>query len=82
MSRSVALGDDLDRWLIPFLAVMGRSTRRRWGPLTDGLLGPDGPKAYSRLPSVSASAATINSPLHQQFELGRRAVMACARGTR
>ena len=46
MSRSVAFGDDLDRWLTPFLEVMGRSTRRRWGPLyVRGLLGPDGPKS-------------------------------------
>ena len=33
--------DDLDRWLEPFLAVMGRKTRRRWAPLyLRGLLGP------------------------------------------
>ena len=23
---------DLDTWLVPFLAVMGRKTRRRWAP--------------------------------------------------
>ncbi len=50
MSRSAQLGDDLDRWLTPFLEVMGRSTRRRWGPLyVRGLLGPDGPKSVQRL---------------------------------
>lgn len=26
-------GADLDRWLAPFLAVMGRKTRRSWAPL-------------------------------------------------
>jgi SRSO17 transposase len=32
---------DLDRWLSPFLAVMGRKTRRAWAPLyVRGLLGP------------------------------------------
>jgi SRSO17 transposase len=46
----LAAGDDLDRWLAPFLDVMGRSTRRRWGPLyVRGLLGPDGPKSVQPL---------------------------------
>jgi SRSO17 transposase len=46
VSRSAALGDDLERWLTPFLHVMGRSTRRHWGPIyLRGLLGPDGPKS-------------------------------------
>ena len=46
VSRSAAFGDDLDRWLTPFLEAMGRSTRRRWGPVyVRGLLGPDGPKS-------------------------------------
>ncbi len=32
---------DLDRWLAPFLSVMGRVTRRSWAPLyLRGLLGP------------------------------------------
>src|SRR3954469_7125637 len=32
---------DLDEWLKPFLAVMGRKTRRTWAPLyVRGLLGP------------------------------------------
>jgi len=32
---------DLDTWLAPFLAVMGRKTRRRWAPFyLRGLLGP------------------------------------------
>jgi hypothetical protein len=34
-------GADLDRWLAPFLAVMGGKTRRTWAPLyLRGLLGP------------------------------------------
>ncbi len=62
MSRSAALGDDLDRWLTPFLDVMGRSTRRRWGPLyVRGLLGPDGPK------SVQPIAARLGLPGHDQL---------------
>ena len=62
MSRSAALGDDLDRWLTPFLDVMGRSTRRRWGPLyVRGLLGPDGPK------SVQPIAARLGLSGHDQL---------------
>ena len=57
MSRSAQLGDDLDDWLTPFLDVMGRSTRRRWGPLyVRGLLGPDGPKSCSRSRPASGFA--------------------------
>jgi SRSO17 transposase len=52
VSRSGQLGDDLDRWLTPFLHVMGRSTRRCWGPLyVRGLLGPDGPKSVQPMAS-------------------------------
>ncbi len=62
MSRSAALGEDLDVWLTPFLGVMGRSTRRRWGPLyVRGLLGPDGPK------SVQPIAARLGLPGHDQL---------------
>jgi len=50
VSLPAALGDDLEHWLTPFLEVMGRSTRRRWGPLyVRGLLGPDGPKSVQPL---------------------------------
>ena len=62
MSRSATAEDDLDRWLTPFLAVMGRSTRRRWGPLyVRGLLGPDGPK------SVQPIAERLGLPSHDQL---------------
>ncbi len=62
MSRIAEPGDDLDRWLTPFLDVMGRSTRRRWGPLyVRGLLGPDGPK------SVQPIAARLGLRGHDQL---------------
>ena len=52
MSRSAAFGDDFDHWLTPFLEAMGRSTRRRWGPIyLRGLLGPDGPKSVQPIAS-------------------------------
>lgn len=41
MPRNSIRLDDLDRWLEPFLSLMGRKTRRRWAPLyLRGLLGP------------------------------------------
>ncbi len=40
MPRNSIRLDDLDRWLEPFLSVMGRKTRRTWAPLyLRGLLG-------------------------------------------
>lgn len=62
MSRFAAPGDDLEHWLTPFLATMGRSTRRRWGPVyVRGLLGPDGPK------SVQPIAARLGLRGHDQL---------------
>ena len=62
MSRSAAVGDDLDHWLMPFLEAMGRSTRRRWGPIyLRGLLGPDGAK------SVQPIAARLGLRGHDQL---------------
>ena len=41
MPRNSIRLDDLDRWLEPFLSVMGRKTRRTWAPFyLRGLLGP------------------------------------------
>ena len=41
MARLERAGCDLDVWLTPFLAVLGRRTRRAWAPLyVRGLLGP------------------------------------------
>jgi hypothetical protein len=63
VSRSAAPGEDLDRWLTPFLDAMGRRTRRRWGPLyVRGLLGPDGPK------SVQPIAARLGLRGHDRCE--------------
>jgi len=62
VSRSAAFGDDLDLWLTPFLEVMGRSTRRRWGPIyLRALLGPDGAK------SVQPIAARLGLRGHDQL---------------
>jgi len=62
VSRSAGFGEDLDGWLTPFLDAMGRSTRRRWGPLyVRGLLGPDGPK------SVQPIAARLGLRGHDQL---------------
>ena len=76
MSRSAALGDELVHWLMPFLDVMERSTRRRWQPLyVRGLLGPDGPKSvqpiaarlglsgYDQLHHFVSSATWDDAPL-------------------
>ena len=41
MSGGDADASELDRWLTPFLSVLGRKTRRAWAPLyLRGLLGP------------------------------------------
>ena len=47
---------DLDEWLTPFLAVVGRKTRRTWAPLyVRGLLGPGERK------SLQPMATQLNS---------------------
>ena len=53
----------LDAWLAPFLAVMGRVTRRRWAPLyLHGLLGPDGRRSLQPL------AARLGLGGHDQLQ--------------
>ncbi len=53
----------LEAWLAPFLAVMGRKTRRRWAPLyLHGLLGPDGRKSLQPL------AARLGLGGHDQLQ--------------
>src|SRR3954468_14365988 len=53
----------LDAWLAPFLAVMGRATRRRWAPLyLHGLLGPNGRRSLQPL------AARPGPGGHQQLQ--------------
>src|SRR3954463_4705720 len=59
-----------DAWLAPFLAVMGRVTRRRWAPLyLHGLIGPDGRKSLQPL------AARLGLGGHDQLQhfIARRA---------
>ncbi len=48
--EAAAIEAALDAWLVPFLEVLGRKTRRRWAPLyLHGLLGPDGRKSLQPL---------------------------------
>jgi SRSO17 transposase len=55
--------DGLDAWLTPFLAVMGRKTRRTWAPLyLRGLLGPGERK------SLQPMAARLGLPGHDQLQ--------------
>jgi len=54
---------DLDAWLTPFLAEMGRKTRRRWAPFyLRGLLGPGERK------SLQPMAARLGLPGHDQLQ--------------
>ena len=75
---------DLETWLVPFLAVMGRKTRRTWAPLyLRGLLGPGerkslqpmatrlGLSGHDQLQHFIASSAWNDEPLWA--ELAREA---------
>ena len=54
---------DLDDWLVPFLEVMGRKTRRSWAPFyVRGLLGPGERK------SLQPMAARLGLPGHDQLQ--------------
>ena len=54
---------NLDAWLAPFLAVMGRKTRRAWAPFyLRGLLGPGGRK------SLQPMAARLGLAGHDQLQ--------------
>ncbi len=54
---------DLDAWLAPFLAVLGRKTRRTWAPLyLRGLLGPGERK------SLQPMAARLELAGHDQLQ--------------
>jgi SRSO17 transposase len=56
-------GADLDRWLVPFLEVLGRKTRRTWAPLyLRGLLGPGERK------SLQPMAARLGLGGHDQLQ--------------
>jgi SRSO17 transposase len=55
--------DELDAWLTPFLAVLGRKTRRAWAPLyVRGLLGPGERK------SLQPMAARLGLSGHDQLQ--------------
>ena len=54
---------DLDMWLAPFLAVMGRKTRQAWAPFyLRGLLGPGERK------SLQPMAARLGLSGHDQLQ--------------
>jgi SRSO17 transposase len=70
-------GAGLDRWLVPFLEVLGRKTRRVWAPLyLRGLLGPGERKSLqpmaARLGLGAIKARWVCEQAHQQLkqELG------------
>ncbi len=84
MSEDRAEAVDLEAWLAPFLAVMGRKTRRHWAPLyLRGLLGPGDRKSlqpmaerlglcgHDQLQHFIASPAWDDAPLWS--ELARQA---------
>ena len=63
MSDAHSRTRDLDAWLAPFLAVLGRKTRRVWAPLyLRGLLGPGERK------SLQPMAARLELAGHDQLQ--------------
>ena len=63
---------DLDVWLAPFLAAMGRKTRRTWAPLyLRGLLGPGERKSLQPMPALGFVGPRSVAALHCQPDLGR-----------
>lgn len=84
MSEVGEQGGDLEAWLAPFLAAMGRKTRRAWAPVyLRGLLGPSARKSlqpmalhlglsgHDQLQHFIASPAWDDRPLWS--ELARQA---------
>jgi SRSO17 transposase len=62
MGVEQGLGGAVERWLTPFLEVVGRKTRRTWTPLyVQGLLGPEGRR------SVQPMAARLGLSSHDQL---------------
>jgi SRSO17 transposase len=62
MAEACGGGGDLDRWLAPFLEVLGHKKRRTWAPLyLRGLLGPGERK------SLQPMAARLGLPGHDQL---------------
>src|ERR671926_526210 len=63
MAGAAGIGSDLDRWLEPFLEVLGHKRRRSWAPLyLRGLLGPGERK------SLQPMAARLGLSGHDQLQ--------------
>ena len=63
MAEADGIGGDLDRWLEPFLEVLGHKRRRSWAPLyLRGLLGP------SERKSLQPMAASLGLSGHDQLQ--------------
>src|SRR4051795_6065905 len=63
MAGADGIGSDLDRWLEPFLEVLGHKRRRSWAPLyLRGLLGP------SERKSLQPMAASLGLSGHDQLQ--------------
>ena len=63
MAELDGAGEDLDRWLEPFLEVMGHKRRRSWAPLyLRGLMGPGERK------SLQPMAARLGLSGHDQLQ--------------
>src|SRR5919202_2418590 len=61
MAGTDGIGSDLDRWLEPFLEVLGHKKRRSWAPVyLRGLLGP------SERKSLQPMAASLGLSGHDQ----------------
>src|SRR3954469_26059982 len=74
MGDAAGVGDDLDRWLKPFLEVLGHKKRRGWAPLyLRGLLGP------SERKSLQPMAASLGLSGHDQRLVGARSAAALHR---
>src|SRR3954470_8186857 len=63
MAKADGAGGDLDRWLEPFLEVLGHKRRRSWAPMyLRGLLGP------SERKSLQPMAASLGLSGHDQLQ--------------
>ena len=63
MVEADGAGGDLDRWLEPFLEVLGHKKRRSWAPMyLRGLLGP------SERKSLQPMAASLGLSGHDQLQ--------------
>src|SRR5919199_3584833 len=63
MTECDGAGGDLDRWLEPFLKVLGHKKRRTWAPMyLRGLLGP------SERKSLQPMAACLGLSGHDQLQ--------------